>query len=658
VSSCEGDLRPNGFRKRHFKEPLHLAAAALFLTASTILAAILSQAYWYADDFLNFRAAHEMGLTWNYLSRSLFGHFVPLYQLTYYVLERVAPFNHGVVVAITVALYFVSLCLFYRLLGLLFGHGWLNLLLTGLFGSSILHFPSLSWWPSGLLIFTTIPLSLLCIDSYLRFESRRRRRDLIISVLAFTAALGFYEASMVVLGVLVLLAALYFSMEPGFEGMLRSVAKRWPIWAGYLTPACALILFRTLNASFYGLGAPRPPSAGTLIRFIGTAWGQGFVPAYLGLAYPFRLIFANRLLTIVLCQAAIVGVVAVSLVRRRGAWRAWIFFALPTAALLLASGWARSGMFGPGMGLYYQYLSFGPYQLTLALALAFLPITLAGAHRQPARAAVSRLPDDTSKKMEPSPARKIRTGLIVAAVGAVYLFQVGKSGQQIKAGNDPSQIPRMISSYPYSARQYFENFKTGWKYVQQTNPRPFLFDMRANALMPPAFYPFDLYSNTLGQIIPGLPVNHTTGRGYLLSKDGTPVPAEFVARTWAVLSPDAVKVNPGTEISSDASGTCIASGSDQASVTMPLQRPLPAEDWFLRMSYEQVGGGTLQVQIAVVARSSYRDALTKGPPSLHSGRGEFLSEIKSGAIDHILLTIPADAKLCFSRIEFGMPGPK
>jgi|GEM_PF-5238588 len=201
----QGLLRPSKQRL------ILIAAGFVILAETTIVFMTVRVAYWWADDFINFDLAREMGLTWKYLSRSLFGHFAPLYQLTYYVLLQTRPFDHGAVAIIETFLYLTSNVLLFRLLQLLFGQRWLNVVLTGLFGASILHLTSLLWWASGLLIFTTVPLSLICLGGFLKYQATGAKKHLVASVAAFTAGLGFYEPIMVVLGELVLVAALYFS---------------------------------------------------------------------------------------------------------------------------------------------------------------------------------------------------------------------------------------------------------------------------------------------------------------------------------------------------------------------------------------------------------------------------------------------------------------
>jgi len=629
----QGLLRPSKQRL------ILIAAGFVILAETTIVFMTVRVAYWWADDFINFDLAREMGLTWKYLSRSLFGHFAPLYQLTYYVLLQTRPFDHGAVAIIETFLYLTSNVLLFRLLQLLFGQRWLNVVLTGLFGASILHLTSLLWWASGLLIFTTVPLSLICLGGFLKYQATGAKKHLVASVAAFTAGLGFYEPIMVVLGELVLVAALYFSPTASPFDILRTLAKRWRIWLCYLVPIAADLSYRTIHSQRFA--GPRPPSWKTLVRYIGIAWAQGFMPAIIGFNYPSRLIASSKVITIILAQGFFAMLVIASLRKSRGGWRAWIFFSLPMGASLLAAGWTRSGLFGPSIGLYYQYLAYGPYLLVLAVGLAFSPLS------PYLQTSLGKEPIVNPSHSKAPWARNALGILAVTALSTAYLTQTVSSGKSM-----------IGSSGPHSTRGFVQNFGRSLSRSRQVHDQPFLFDDEASELVPAVFYPYDKYSRTLGAIDRSISFNSASGHGYLVDKKGHLVTAAFAAETEARPDESAVDINPSIDDSDPSRGRCFATSPEKETLTTALRAPVRPAHWFLRISYRNEGP-PVAVKLTLGFKKIPRPAKGDNPAGiLRTGEGTLLTDLDPGPIDQVLLTLPARTSICLLKVEIGRPNPQ
>lgn len=621
---------PAGSARQRVTPALVVVIAALAQTA--VAGYLVSRANFFADDFIDLGQARSSGMSWSYLSLSVFGHFVPLYRLSDWLIVRAAPFNYSVIRFIQCVCFLAGVLLLYRLLRLLFGTGWLVAVLAVLAGSSVLLTPSLLWWANSLHVMTTIPLSILTLDSFFRFELTKRRRWMVLACASYTVGLGFFDAVMLVLVELILLELLYRVPRPTPSRLMRHFADRWGRWTCLLVPTALDLAWRISHWSEYYI--PSKPTISELLRYLGTAWAFGFVPGAIGGSYPG--VITSGALAVALGQTVFVVVVVVSLLRRPSAWRAWVFFVVSMLVNLAVTAWARVGLFGPNLGLDYRYLSYGPYLLALTIGLAFAPAAIDGTTR-----ITRRLRKELSR-----PGRLV-TVLVVVAAMAGYLFGDGLSIQWW--ANDTG---------PLASATYFANFHASYVAAMKRHPDAFLYDSIIPAnIQPPAFFPFNTYVMTLGAMYPTLKFDQARGTGYLLGPIGAVVQARFdpaatgkVEASTATLLGAVLDPSPKGEV-------CFTSHSPEGSATFPLSTFLRANAWFLRLAY--AAPRNEKVSLVMNDRTtSFIAPIGDEPVSLDGGAGHSVLVALNGyAMSSVSLGLKTGASMCVSTVEIGTPNP-
>ncbi len=316
--------------------------------------------YFVTDDWLHIVIAHDAltggGLDMHYLGRVVFIHYAPGHRLAYYLLAKFAPLDWSAALAVMLALFAGSLAMFHRICTRLFGHRRANLVLLGLFGTSVLLVPSFLWFADALHKFPSILASLIAIDAFLSYRRDGSRRALAVCVSMVALGSLFY--------VKVLLVPLYLLLI----SMLFLPRRSHRVWLAFLPVYLIYGINYVVNYSDTGSA---PPSLHLLGKYLWTAWFRGVTPAFAGVnvgidAHGAELLYA------VGAQLLLVAVVGVSIRRNPNAWRAWAFWGVAFAANAIVVGLGRLGSLGfKQVGSQLRYDTEMAWLLPLALGFAF-----------------------------------------------------------------------------------------------------------------------------------------------------------------------------------------------------------------------------------------------------------------------------------------------
>jgi hypothetical protein len=188
------------------------------------------------DDLDNFVLMQHMGF-WEFFKTPTDVHYVPLHRLMSWVVYHVAPMNFSVAIAVLLAFHIGTLIFLARSLRLLRAGQTGGLIVCGYAASALIVY-GLIWWAHAEHRAPYVFLDVFAIYSYLAWMERPRRRHLVLAVLAFVLAFGFYEKAVLIPVHMALIGYL------GNERDFRVNARRW------LTPPFLLLL----GSSVYVLG--------------------------------------------------------------------------------------------------------------------------------------------------------------------------------------------------------------------------------------------------------------------------------------------------------------------------------------------------------------------------------------------------------------------
>ena len=338
-----------------------MAAPAAVIGGCVTLHALLARgSYFVTDDWLHIVIAHDAitggGLDMHYLQRVVFIHYAPGHRLAYYLLGRFAPLDWGAALAVMLVLFAGSLAFFHRICTRLFGRRRQNLILLGLFGTSVLLVPSFLWFADALHKFPSMLASLIAIDAFLAYRQEGRRRALVLCVGMVAVGSLFYVKVLLVPLYLLLIALLF----------LPRASHR--VWLAFAPVYVVYGLNYVLNYADTGTA---PPSLHLLGKYLWTAWFRGVTPAFAGVNVGLDAT-GPELLYAIGAQLLLVAIIALSIRRSRAAWRAWVFWGVAFAANATVVGLGRLGSLGfKQVGSQLRYDTEMTWLLPLALGLAF-----------------------------------------------------------------------------------------------------------------------------------------------------------------------------------------------------------------------------------------------------------------------------------------------
>ena len=534
---------------------------------TVIVAAIVLSSGFRQDDYLFFWVGREEGFSIASLTHSVFGSLIPGFMFVNILLGQAVPVPRWELVAITLALYVAIIFVLYRLLELLFGPRPGIVLLTAIATCSGLLGVSLVWWTPAINSLPAIVADLLALDGLARHALTGRRRYLVLSVVSFAVGIAFYDPSIEVVVPLALFVLLYLSDVRDLRSLWIAIRVRAWLWLGYAAPILVSLTWRAAHPSEYG--EPPVASASRLVQFILGGWAKGFVSSSIGVSYS---TIGNWWWEVLLAQIAFVGLVIVTIVRRRSAWRAWVLFFVSFGVTDLIAAVGRASL-----ASYFQenslYWCFSIFLLMISLGLALFPSSL------PTTGVASPINQRfggpiRAKKLKASHLAAIGTTVAVCVAGALCVAGIRYMWMTPDRATGASN------------RIYLDHVQASWNKVSTGQPTSFVWDTSVPAyVMEPWFSPSNRVATTVALVVGHLRVDSLDGKGYVINANGELVPAEP-----KVISQGAIAT---TGRNSPEDGVCFDKQPRRSTLLLPLTPSLPAGDWFIHVRYTQSTGVTV-----------------------------------------------------------------
>lgn len=564
---------------------------------------VLSGGGWVYDDNLIMLMARRSGLGWSWLTGLIFEHWGIAYHLVFSGLQSVMPVDYRWGLLAMLGLLGGATYLLQRTISILFASEWLGLAVAAWFGISVLFVRGLQWPAGGFQYLPNAFFDVLCLYAYVRYQADGRRRWVPVASLALAGGLLFYEKPAYMLLYLALLRILFLSPELRARPVLQALWRERAMWASLVAVVLAWAIGFLASGGGAGVAAGHV-GAGQYADYFRILWAQALVPAAAGLTLPAQSLSAAQIVVLGVLQVVVVAIVLGSLLRKRTAWRAWLFLlinVLVTGALVAR---ARVATFGVGIGGDLRYLLDFAWLIPLTVCFAFTR-----SHSLPT-------PGVAGEQLRVAGGRSwpyVAGALALAAYFAAAIATNVKLEREWPGGQARSWEGRVMA-------------------LERMRPRPQV----ADALVPPyvvasAFAPYDRLSWVLRLYAPRVQVDGVLhGRLNVLDDHGLPHPA--------LLSTDGVLAGP-------VGRGCIGAGSAAAGATGRVVRLVRGAGgpYSLLITYSSPQDASLAVYVdsghgfppftdhfLALARGMHRSILLLDPPPPRSLR----------------FAIPAHVRLC------------
>jgi hypothetical protein len=416
-----------------------MAAGSMVLLQLVFRGWASAQGYFSLDDFYFVgRAAGPESLS-HVMLTSYNDHFMPGAFLLVDVLTRLAPLGFGTVVAASLALQAGASWLVWRLLVRLCGRRPALLVPFAVYLYTVVTLPAFLWYAVWL---NQLPQQIAMAGAallHVRYLQEGRRRDGLLAVAAVAGGLLFYEKTILTVGLLYLLTALWFTPGAFPRGWWRAMLDHRVVWsahAGLVAAYAGLYLSRDSSA------LSSSPTAAQGVDIVQSAIGSALLPAFAGgpwawlpvgfsdaSADPGRLgqVVGWVLVAVVLELSVLVGI---------RAWRAWLTLAVYTAAAMALLILGRGGSQGAIVGLEFRYLTDVAVVASICLALAFLG----------ARGGVDDAANPPSSRLEPLRHGLARPGTIGVLVVALFASSAVSTVHFVDRWSDNPARPWMANA--------------------------------------------------------------------------------------------------------------------------------------------------------------------------------------------------------------------
>lgn len=608
-------------------------APPLALVAALVAAVgyFTTTSHFFYDDYIHFGYAQREGLSLSYLARDVMGHFAPAHRLFDWLIQAFFPVEFWPAQVFLLACFAGSALLVYLLLIEMFGTGPGPLLLTLLYGTSLVHVEVAQWWSAALHSLPAGLLTLLALYTYVRYHRTGSRRLLALSVAALAVGLLFYIKTLLVPLYLVLLRLLLLEPERPMREALTDVAREWRTWLLYLAPiSLYLAIFLTQYwkpTSF--------PALWAIAQYLQTAWARAFAPNFFGVYVKGS---TGHEVTVSLVYLVIVALVIISVGRRQAAWRGWVFFGLTFVVSALISGLPRIDLFGPDVAYGARYYVEPTFLFAIALGAAFLPQQAQEASHEQGRFVSPRWPAYFS-------------WALVVAVG-FHLALAWSGAHQVM---EESPGPR--------ARPYMQNVKASLQRLERAGIEPSLVDdalpeyVMEDWLVWGAPHLYNRYSWVFPVVDPDLVFDRLTQPLYEVSKDGTLVPVAFAPESGGpvgdLLARGVLTVTDGAVEHHDGI-ICIDSGHTSSLVELNPDPPLDGNHWYLALHY---ASGTRRTMPLFVDRGQGYPWLDRAV-TLEGGTGAVLADLGGPRVKRVRFDLPPEGHACLDQLHVGRLIPR
>ena len=586
--------------------------AALLGVQTVLLIWIASRSYFFSDDLLYGNLLGSEPLNLHLLTRSWFGHLVPGFIAADWTFVRVVGLDWGVAAVIMIAVTLGATVAMIRLLEAISGRVWRTLAVSALFAFSLMLTTQVMWW--GAVMTNVVPLaaSIATIGSFARWVRTHRARHLVSMTACFVLAVSFYEKSILTAAYVGLLSLLVLDAGLPWRERVRTTLRRWPAWM--LLGGIALVDVGWYLTHDYIIEAGTPPTVRDLGAFLFYSFTEGFAPSFLGVHQPLVSILDNRLLTLVLANALLLGVAAVTSLRSRVAFQAWVFFALCYLVNQGVLGRGRVAIIGPHMGTLLRYQLENTVLFCIALVVAAPYLRGLWPRRWVLRGR----------------GRAVTSWAVVALLAALLApYWVISLRNEIRA------FPGV------GARDWVGTFTDSLADQRRKNPElAFVDGVVPNWLVNGGMTPFNRYERVLPQLSSDVRLTQTEERGLAVTDTGVVHPVVFA---------------PEADLA--AAGTCLTPGTETSGVTLGLPGTLPEALWFVDVEYTAPAGSRLRVLPHNAAEG----------PELRTAYAEYETEAGSGRlvvapgtvpVREVFLEVIGPAEICLQSVEIGTMQPE
>ncbi len=605
-----------------------LLSIVLGLTA--LLSVFLRHSGFVGSDFFSLRDAQEQGLSFRFLVEPVFDHFVPGHRFVNWVLQSMSPLDFRLATLVTVLVFAVSLVVMHQLLAELFRAGPVPVLLTLLYGASVVHVGTALYWAASLSRLPADTLGLASMLLHLRFRRTGRIALLAWSVGLLTLAVLFSEGA--ALYVLFLLALRVFVLRPqeSPSESLRGVIAEARVWAPYLVPLAVTVVGSVTQAGT----ASQFHSLTSLGRYLATAWFQAFVPALFGQFVNRGALSTGEVTVVVATSAALVGLVAWSIARRAAAWRAWAVLLIAFLGTQVPVGLIRTGYYTPELVAHeYRYYSEVIGVFTIVLGFAFVPVR-------------GELGPRLSRSLNEWRVPRRATAAGVAATVFVYIACSVWTSRRLTDGYYGRQAGPYVSALRGDVRDRpVATVLDGElpEYVIVADYRPY---------------------NRLATIVPLMGAGARVGTGgsnlHRVREDGHLEAVTFTPKTGGAAVdlarlPSAFAALPPGAQATEADQVCVRSEDPAAAIGYNLDHAVEAGDWYLRMRYR--GPVTSVGHVLVDRGHGLVDAREPVLP-LIAERREALVALGEGGFHRLVVILPKNFRLCVEELVLALVQPR
>jgi hypothetical protein len=580
--------------------------------------------YFRQDDFHFTELALQYGLTWKYLGYVGSGHLHPGVLLLVWILAKAAPYNWAAASWMSLLLIAIASLACLRMLLTLLGNRLAVLIPLALFLVTPLTFPDDSWWTSAL---ESLPLQItifLAVTSQVYYVRSGRYRHAVAAACWLVVGLAFFEKAIVIPVVLFALTAGFLIDAPIVTSIRESLSRYWRAWALYaVVVACYLAVL--LPALAHSTVKPKATSLATTVTFSWSLIRQSLLPGLLGgpwgwsqwtnTAVAYSAPSSSRVLLSVIAAGAII---ALSIIVRRRAWRAWAILAiwvfLADIVPLLLGRLATAG-FSQILGLDTRYVADAAPVAALCVGLAFWPVV-----RHDGRASQAERERRTTDSFV-GPAWQVVGLVLTAAVVLGSFWSVNR-------------YEKSTALYSYVGKIYLARVKSQLADVQQDT-------VIADRPMPPIVEWNIFYGNYANQSRALVPFESQTTMKHVRWEthfDGT-IDRLMMFDSYGVLRKANVH---GVRVAAPPAESCASVRHGVATLRFP--KPSAPTTGILRIGY--LAGPHANATVTI--RYGGSTLLLTPQKGLHSA---YFSV--SGSASEVTITMPPSSGICVGDVEAG-----
>jgi hypothetical protein len=348
--------------------PVTVVLLTVISIVGSLLFVVMHNGAWVFDDNFFLVISSQEGFTWHWLTSVSFEHWDLAYHALISLQRQLFYFDYRWALVVMLLLLGSSMFVLERTLALLVSNRWASIGLAAWFGLSLVWARPLQWWSAGLQYFPYTLFDLVCLYGFVRFQINKDAKWGWVSVAALASALLFYEKPAYMPLYLLLAQGLLFSGKTSARSLATDLWRgRW-LWIGYV------MVVGAWAAGYIHANAYSAHPAITLHQYASyfrILWLQTLAPTLLGVTIPATNLNAAQISVVIIAQLLIIGAIVASVLRRRNAWRAWVFMAAVVIATGLLVASARVHQFGVAIANDPRYLIDFAWLFPLGLCAAF-----------------------------------------------------------------------------------------------------------------------------------------------------------------------------------------------------------------------------------------------------------------------------------------------